>query len=177
MSLFADEIEFRRRGVAIQTRLLQRRIEHLVSAIENGCAVGGDLQGKKFPAVGIRKRRSIMLDHGFGWDQLQNSAFGVLLIGHAVLKNLDRLFELLGIGVLNPSVSHLGLVEQAAEGFFGDHQVIRRNACGERETQHDRGNEAHHFSVRSMVVRWPEAAERTPNGRVGNVDMNLDTAR
>src|SRR5580704_3887317 len=41
MPLFAYEIEFRRRRVALQTGLLQRSIEHLVAPVLNSSAVRG----------------------------------------------------------------------------------------------------------------------------------------
>ena len=54
MLLFADEIEFRGGRVAIEAGLLQRRIEHLVSAVQDLGAFC-NLQRKKLPAIAIRK--------------------------------------------------------------------------------------------------------------------------
>jgi len=89
MPLFAYEIEFRRRRVAIQTGLFQRSIEHFVSSVLNRGAVRRDLQSKKLPAVGVWKGCAIMLYHCLCRDQLQNCAGRILLIGHAVLKYSD----------------------------------------------------------------------------------------
>jgi len=102
MPLFAYEIEFRSRRVAIQTGLLQRRIEHFVSTVQNRRAVRRDLQSEELPAVSIWKGCSFMLYHCLGRDQLQDCTCRIFLIGHAVLKDLDGFFELLGIGILDP---------------------------------------------------------------------------
>ena len=74
MPLLAYEIEFRRRRMAIQTGLFQRRIEHFVSPVLNRGAVGRDLQSKKLPAVSVWEGCAIMLYHCLCRDQLQNCA-------------------------------------------------------------------------------------------------------
>lgn len=147
MPLFAYEIEFRRRRVAIQTGLFQRRIEHFVSSVLNRAAVRGDLQSKKLPAVAVWKGRAIMLYHCLCRDQLQNCARRIFLIGHAVLKYSDGFPELFGIGILNPGVSYFRQVEEAAEALFGYRKIISRKAYGQIETQNESDYGAHYFSI------------------------------
>ncbi len=103
-----------------------------------------------------------MLDHRLGRDQLQNRACGIFSIGHTVPKNPDGFFELLGVGVLNPRVSHLRQVEHAAEAFFGDHELISRQSYRRIETQNQTDDVAHSFSLRiygSDIGSWAAKGE------------------
>src|ERR1700730_1335864 len=145
MHLFAYEIEFRSRRVAIQTGLLQRRIEHFVSTVQNRRAVRRDLQSEELPAVSIWKGCSFMLYHCLGRDQLQDCTCRIFLIGHAVLKDLDGFFELLGSGILNPRVPNFLQVEQAAKAFLCYHKVISRNGDGQIEKQSKASAVAHYL--------------------------------
>jgi hypothetical protein len=158
MPLFAYEIEFRRRQVAIQTGLFQRRIEHFVSSVLNRGAVRGDLQSKKLPAVGVWKGCAIVLYHGLCRDQLQNGTRRIFLIGHTVLKYSDGFPELFGIGILNPRVSYFRQVEEAAEALFVYRKIISRKGYGQIETQNESDNGAHYFSL-----IYPETAFCEPN--------------
>src|SRR6516164_2732795 len=165
MPLFAHEIEFRRGRMTVQTGLLQRRIDHFIPTVLNRRPLGGYVQCKKLPSVGLRKGGSIMLDHRLGGDQLQNCACGIFFIGHTVPKNPDGFFELLGVGVLNPRVSHLRQVEHAAEGLFGDHDLISRQSYGRIETQNQTNDVAHSFSLLiygSDIESWAEKGARQP---------------
>ena len=153
MPLFAYEIEFRSRRVAIQTGLFQRRIDHFVSAVLNGGAVRGDIQSEKLPAVRVWKGCAIMLYHCLGRDQLQNCAGGIFLIGHAVPEYPDSFHELFGIGILNPRVSHFRQVEDAAKAFFGYHKIISRKCYGQIETQNNWDDAAHYSSLSRLKTR------------------------
>jgi hypothetical protein len=147
MPLFAYEIEFRGRRVAIQTGLFQRRIDHFVSSVLNRGAIRRDLQSKKLPAVGVWKGRAIMLYHCLCRDQLQNCARRIFLIGHGVLKYSDGFPELFGIGILNPRVSYFRQVEEAAEALIGYRKIISRKGYGQIETQNESDDGAHYFSI------------------------------
>ena len=147
MPFFAHEIELRCRRVALQARLLQRGIQHFVSAILDRSAVRRNLQSKKLPAVSFWKGCAIMLYHCLRRDQLQNCARGIFLIGHAVLKYSDGFLELFGIGIPNPRVSHFWQVEQAAKALFSYHKIIGRKGYGQIETQNEADDAVHCFSL------------------------------
>jgi hypothetical protein len=84
---------------------------------------------------------------------------GYSLSGTLSLKIWMASFELLGLGILNPRISYLRQVEQAAKAFFGYHKVISRNGDGQIEKQNQAGGVAHYFSL-----SWPDTAlwEITP---------------
>ena len=152
MPLFANEIELCGGRVAIQTWLLQRRIENFVSTVLNRGAIRGDLQREKLPTVRVWEGRSVVLYHRLSRDQLQNRACRVFLIGDAIPEDADGFLELFGIRVLNPRISDFRQLEHTAEAFFRDHEVISPDGCG-TQAQNYRDDLAHHFSVSPSRVR------------------------
>ena len=123
MVLFAHEIEFRCRRVALQTWRLQRCVEYLVSWRSRITVPSPrDLQSKKLPAVGVRKGLSIVLDHCLRRDQLQNCALGIVRIGYSIPENPDGFLKLFWIRILNPRVSDFRQVEPRSQSFFAYHK-------------------------------------------------------
>jgi len=101
-----------------------------------------------------------MLYHCLCRDQLQNCARGIFLIGHAVFKYSDGFLKLSGIGVLNPRVSYLRQVEQAAEALFGYRNIISRKGYGKIETQNQSRDAAHYLSLSYRRQRCGNIAGR-----------------